>query len=254
MKIVLIGSGNVATHLGRAFKKSGHEILQVFSNTSSNAKTLATILKCDYTNKIEKINPKADVYLIALTDDAVEGFLKKFNSNGKLIIHTSGSLPIDVLKKGSKEYGVLYPLQSFNKTMKLDLDNIPIFIEANNNKSKKIINSLAKDISKEVHEISSEQRLTLHAAAVFANNFTNHLYKIAGDILKTSGLEFDVLKPLINETTSKVMKNNPIDVQTGPASRHDDKTIKKHLELLKNFPDYKAIYELLSESIEKQSK
>jgi predicted short-subunit dehydrogenase-like oxidoreductase (DUF2520 family) len=254
MKIVLIGSGNVATHLGRAFKKSGHEILQVFSNTSSNAKTLATILKCDYTNKIEKINPKADVYLIALTDDAVEGFLKKFNSNGKLIIHTSGSLPIDVLKKGSKEYGVLYPLQSFNKTMKLDLDNIPIFIEANNNKSKKIINSLAKDISKEVHEISSEQRLTLHAAAVFANNFTNHLYKIAGDILKTSGLEFDVLKPLINETTSKVMKNNPIDVQTGPASRHDDKTIKKHLELLKNLPSYKSIYELLSESIEKQSK
>src|ERR1039458_3036381 len=248
MKIVLIGSGNVATHLGKAFKKSGHEILQVFSNTSANAKTLATILKCDSTNKIEKINPKADVYFIALTDDAVEGFVKKFNSNGKLIIHTSGSLPMDVLKKGSKDYGILYPLQSFNKTMKLDLDNISIFIEANNSKSKKVITSLAEDISKDVYEINSEQRLTLHAAAVFVNNFSNHLYKIAGDILRTSSLDFNMLKPLIQETTNKVMTNNPADVQTGPAARHDEKTIKKHLELLKNFPSYKHIYELLSES------
>ncbi len=254
MKIVLIGSGNVATHLGKAFSISGHDILQVFSNTEVNAKALATILKCEFTNDMDKIIPNADVYFIALKDDAIEGFTNKFRCLGKVIIHTSASLPMDVLKKTSNDYGVLYPLQTFNKMMKLDLTNIPIFIEANNDKSKKVVTLLAMGISNQVIELTSDQRLTLHIAAVFANNFTNHLYKIVDDILYASGLEFDILKPLIKETVDKVMSNKPANVQTGPASRQDDKTIKKHLELLKNFPSYKPIYELLSESIEKQSK
>ena len=254
MKIVLIGSGNVATHLGISLQEAGHEIVQVFSNTAVNAKELANILKCSYTNKIEKISSESDVYIIDMKDDVVEGFVKKFKRGEKVLIHTSGSVPREVLKVCSNDFGVLYPLQSFNKNREVDMRKVPVFIEANNSRSKKVIKILAKSISEEVFEITSEQRLTLHASAVFVNNFTNHLYKVAEDILRTSGLEFEVLKPLIHETAEKVMSNSPADAQTGPAARKDKKTIVKHLELLKNFPSYKVIYEVLSDNIEKQMK
>jgi predicted short-subunit dehydrogenase-like oxidoreductase (DUF2520 family) len=254
MKIVLIGSGNVATHLGKAFQNCGHEIMQVYSRLDSNAKGLANVLKCEHTYHIKEINTKADVYFIALKDDVIEGIVKKIKFPGKVIIHTSASLPMDILNKSSKDFGVFYPLQSFTKNRKINLKEVPVFIEANNSKSKKVLLELAKCISDKVSEISFEQRLTLHVAAVFANNFTNHLYKIAGDILKTSGLSFDVLKPLIKETADRVMTTDPSKVQTGPAQRKDHKTIKKHLDLLKNFQAYHNIYSIFSQSIERQSK
>ncbi|MEI6817923.1 MAG: Rossmann-like and DUF2520 domain-containing protein [Bacteroidota bacterium] len=254
MKIVLIGSGNVATDLGKAFQKGGHEIVQVYSNTAANATKLAKELKCDSTSKVDLIYSKADVYFVAIKDDMIETFAKKFNWAGRIMVHTCASLPMDVFKNSTKEYGVFYPLQSFNKERKLNLSTIPVFIEANSAKTKKVMKELAKCISDKTYEITYEQRLTLHAAAVFANNFTNHLYKIASDILRTSGLEFDVLKPLIKETADKVMTLDPAAVQTGPAQRKDVKTIKKHFDLLKNFPAYQNIYEQLTESIERQSR
>src|ERR1035438_621710 len=192
MKIVLIGSGNVATHLGKAFQNCGHEIVQGYSRLDTNAKGLGKVLKCEHTNDINKINKKADVYFIALKDDVIEGFVNKIKFPGKVIIHTSASLPMNILNKSSKDFGVFYPLQSFTKDRVIDLKEITIFIESNNIRSKKVLLELAKCISDKVSEITFEQRLTLHVAAVFANNFTNHLYKIAGDILKTSGLSFDV--------------------------------------------------------------
>jgi predicted short-subunit dehydrogenase-like oxidoreductase (DUF2520 family) len=254
MKIVLIGSGNVATQLGKAYLKTENEILQVYSNTLKNAEALSIILKCNFTNYINKINSEADVYIIALRDDVIEDFVKKFQCKGRVLVHTCASLPMDILKPASDDYGVMYPLQTFSKNRELNLKKVPIFTEGNSLETKIVITSLASAISDEVYDLNSEQRLKLHTAAVFANNFSNHLYKIAGDILKTSGLDFEILKPLIQETTDKVMKNNPADMQTGPASRKDDKTIQKHIELLKDFPEYKRIYELLSESIERNSK
>lgn len=255
-KITLIGAGNVATQLGLALNDAGHNILQVYSPTKRSSQTLAKLLNADSTNDLKKINTDADIYIIAIKDDLVADVVKKLipiaiGIKNKILIHTSGSTSMSVLKNASKNYGVFYPLQTFSKSKKVGFKNIPICIEANNSDTYKTLQDLAKGISIKVQKVNSEQRKALHIAAVFACNFSNHLYTIADEIVSKNKLSFDLLKPLIQETAEKIKNNPPVKMQTGPAIRGDKKIMKTHLKFLSGNKEYQQLYKLLSQSIEK---
>jgi len=248
-KIVIIGAGNVGTQLSLALKKSKHTIIQVYSKHKSSASNLAKSLNCNYTNYPDKIDTTADIYIIAINDDSIVEIVKQLKLKDKIVVHTSGSVEMDILKPSSKNYGVFYPLQTFSKNNKVDFKIIPICLEASNTATFKILQSLAKSISNNVQKIDSEQRKTIHLAAVFANNFSNHLYTIAAAILKSANVSFDILKPLIEETAKKIKSSSPDEIQTGPAMRDDKKTMNKHLKMLSGKKDYQQLYKLISKSI-----
>lgn len=253
-RIVLIGAGNVATHLGLALLKSKHSILQICSLRSSSSKKLAALLKCKSTNSIEKIDPSADIYIIAVTDDSIEKVANKLKIKNKIVLHTSGSIDMKALDKSSDNIGVLYPLQSFSKGRNVDFTKVPLCLEANNDSTFRALFSLAKSLSTTVLKINSNQRKKIHLAAVFANNFTNHLYTIAQNILSENNISLEILKPLIEETSSKIKNNSPSKMQTGPAVRGDKKTMNTHLQLLSQNKNYQKLYKLISNSIIKSSK
>ena len=246
--IVLIGAGNVATHLGLALKKSKHNIVQVYSKHMLSAKTLADKLKCQAISSLTEITLNADIYIIAVKDDAIAEVAKQLNLKDKIVVHTSGSVSIEALQNSSKNYGVFYPLQTFSKDKKVDFKKVPLCLETNNSKTFKTIEALANSISNNTQKISSEQRLTIHIAAVFACNFSNHLYAIANELLKSNKLSLDILKPLIEETAEKIKNNPPVKMQTGPAIRGDKKTMEKHLKQLTDNKQ-KQLYKLISSSI-----
>ncbi len=246
--IVLIGAGNVATQLGLALKEAKHTIVQVYSKRKSSADSLAKLLNCESTNSSEKIIKTADIYIIAVNDDAITDVVKQLQLSNQTVVHTSGSVEMNILKPSSKNYGVFYPLQTFSKNKKAKFKTIPICLEANNTNTLKALQSLGKSISNNVQIINSEQRKFIHLAAVFACNFTNHFYSIASDILESKKLSLDILKPLIEETANKIKTNSPSTIQTGPAIRGDTKTMDNHLKLLSN-TEYKKLYKLMSMSI-----
>ncbi len=248
-KIVIIGAGNVATQLCLALKKSKHTIVQVYSKHKSSAGILAKSLKCDFTNQPENIDTSADIYIIAVNDDSIIEVVKHLRLIDKIVIHTSGSVDMNILAPSSKNIGVFYPLQTFSKNNKVNFKIIPICIEANNNATFRVLNSLAKSVSNKVQKINSEQRKTIHLAAVFANNFCNHLYAIASDILESANVSFDILKPLIEETSKKIKNSSPVETQTGPAIRDDKKTMSSHLKMLSQKKKYQQLYNLISKSI-----
>ncbi len=249
MKIVLIGSGNLATQLAPALKKSGNQIVCVYSRKIKNATTLANKIKTKATNKISELPIDADLYIVAIQDDAIQLVLDQLEFNPKLIVHTSGSVPLTVLSSKYKNSGVFYPLQTFTRTVKTNWNTIPILIEGSNKFSIQILEKLANEISKKVVKVNSTKRSSIHLAAVFANNFVNHLYTISSDILKKEKISFDILKPIISETTSRVMNGDPHKIQTGPAKRKDHKTISKHLTMLQRDSDKKKVYQSLTASI-----
>lgn len=247
--IVIIGSGKLATNLAIVFKSTGHNILQIYSRNIENAKVLADRLSCIYTDNPEKINKEADLFFIAVSDNAVCPLLDKMTIKNKFIIHTAGSLNIDILGKYSENYGVFYPVQTFSKTRLVNFKKIPVCIEANNSSNEKILHSIASEISDNVYTLNSEQRMYVHLAAVFASNFVNHLYTISDTILTKNNIPFEILKPLINEVTEKALTFKPIECQTGPAVRNDESIIESHLRLLSKFPDFKNIYTFVTKSI-----
>ncbi|HXP49915.1 MAG TPA: DUF2520 domain-containing protein [Bacteroidia bacterium] len=247
-KIVFIGAGNVATCLAKALCKKA-EIVQVYSKTKASAQKLGDVMGCSFTHDLKKINSGADVYIIAVKDDAIEKVVSHLPLKDKLIIHTSGSAGIELLEKTSVNYGVMWPLQTFSKNSVLQ-KSTPFCIEASSKKAQKLIEELVKEMGGKAYAINSKQRAKLHLAAVFVNNFTNHMYVAANNILKDAYIPFDVLLPLIHETVNKLDKGNPIINQTGPAARGDKKTIKKHEELLKSNSQYLALYKLLTKSIQ----
>jgi predicted short-subunit dehydrogenase-like oxidoreductase (DUF2520 family) len=249
LKVILIGSGNVATHLGSALMRSKHTIVQVFSRSESAAKKLSRKLKCGYTTDVLSISSKADLYIIALRDEAIEIFLSQFPVTGKPIVHTSGSVSMNVFKKKFKDFGVFYPVQTFSMNREVNFKTVPICLEAGNELTKKKIQALAKSISSSCHFIDSKQRKQIHLAAVFANNFSNHLLVIAENIMAHQNISFDLLRPLILETAMKVQAKSPQDMQTGPAMRGDLAIIREHLKMLEGKPGFKKIYRLISESI-----
>ncbi len=250
-QIVIIGSGNVATHLSLALKEVEKEILQVYSRTAANAKILAGNVEANFTTEPEEVAGNADLYIIAVSDDALIQVAERINFNNNLVVHTSGSATIDVLKNFSSNYGVFYPLQTFSKSRKVDFSEIPVCIEANNIENIERLKSLALSLTDKIYFIDSEKRRTLHLAAVFASNFSNFMYSIAQKIVQDNELDFDMLKPLIQETAEKVQQVLPEDAQTGPAKRGDEMIMKLHVEMLKDYPEYQELYRILSEGIGK---
>lgn len=250
MDIVIIGSGNVATVLGRKFKAAGHNILQIFSRNASAASALAYEWDSESTNYKSMISKTADVYIIAVPDDSIDDVAADLRLPGKVVAHTAASVPKEVLKKVTAHYGVFYPLQSLRKEM-TTLPDIPVFFDGSDDITKTTLQTLAQTIAVEkVLEANDDTRLKLHVAAVIVSNFTNHLYAMAEEYCRKEGLDFKQLLPLIEETALRIKDISPKDAQTGPALRHDKETIQKHLELLKGHPQFKNIYLLLTESIQ----
>lgn len=249
ISISIIGAGNVATQLGLALHEQGYHITQVYSRTKNNASALAKKLGAESISDLKKLNSEASVFIIAVKDDAIEEVAKQIRLKDQLVVHTSGSVAIDVLKKTSKNYGVLYPLQTFSKNKASDFSVVPVCIEGNNKATVTTLGYFAKSISRNVQVINSAQRQSIHLAAVFASNFSNHMYTIAEDLLKKNKLSLDILKPLIEETANKIKTGKPKEMQTGPAVRGDKRTMEKHLKLLAKDQNLKAIYTLLSKNI-----
>lgn len=250
MVIVLLGSGNLATNLALALHQNGFKIAQVYSKTAENARVLADQLHCSFTSSTKDI-VDADVYISALKDSVSTEIWSKINFKDKLLLHTSGSLNMDLLKEHSRNYGVLYPLMTLSKKRKVDFSNIPVLVEANTIDNQNYISSIAKRISNNVQVVNSIQRGQMHLAAVWANNFTNHMYAVAKSITDKNNLPFSLLLPLIDETAQKIHDLDPIDAQTGPAVRFDENIINKHLNECAD--DYKELYKKISESIHKLS-
>jgi predicted short-subunit dehydrogenase-like oxidoreductase (DUF2520 family) len=249
MEIVLIGSGNIATHLGKAFKMAGQNISQVWSRTAEKAAELADSVGATAIDELSEITSSADLYILAVNDDAIRTVSEQLNIDGGLLVHTSGTTGLDVLEGVTERTGVFYPIQTFSKSKAVDLRQVPIAIEGNSAEVTDSLHSIASRLSERVLELSSIQRRTIHAAAVFACNFTNHMYVLAKDLLEEQGLSFDLLRPLIAETASKIQTADPASVQTGPAMRDDQNTVNKHLQLLTDKPDLKELYQKLSQSI-----
>jgi predicted short-subunit dehydrogenase-like oxidoreductase (DUF2520 family) len=249
--IVLIGAGNVATHLGLAIQKTGRSILQVYSRTKASAMQLANLLNTEFTCDPEAINREADLFILSVTDDAIREIVGKLNLGQKMVVHTSGSISMDVLWKCSENFGILYPLQTFSKSRSVDFNSVPLCVEANSKDNLHLLEHFAKELSRKVVEVDSEKRKILHLAAVFACNFPNFMYNVADQILADKGLNFELLRPLILETAMKVQELKPDEAQTGPASRGDKMILQKHDELLREYPDYREIYKKLSEAIRK---
>lgn len=252
--IVLIGAGNVGSQLGRILKVKGFEVLQVFSRTEGHAKSLAQLLNSEYTTDLTFIRPDGDLYIIAVNDSAIENILEQGVFSGKFIVHTSGSVPMEVLAPASADYGVLYPLQTFSSDREVDFDFIPLCIEANSQKNLSRLEDLAKEISQIVRTTDTDQRKILHLAAVFACNFPNYMYLQAEKLLGRAGLNFDLLKPLILETARKVQTLEPHRAQTGPAIRGDDPILQAHLDLLNDQPTLQKLYRKISQEIYKLNK
>jgi len=247
--IVIIGSGNVATHLGLALYDAGYKITQVYSPTKKSAAVLAQKVNATPINDLKKLDLTASVYIIAVKDDAISSLASHLKLKDKIVVHTSGSVGIEVLRNVSKNYGVFYPLQTFSKRKKIDFRTVPLCIEASNKSTALSLQYFAKSISAHVQKVSSDQRKVIHLAAVFACNFSNHMYAIADNILKQHKLSLDLLKPLIDETAHKIKNDSPVKMQTGPAIRGDKKTMEAHLKLLKGDKKVKEIYKMVSESI-----
>ena len=249
MNIVLLGSGNVATHLALALKAIGENIVQVFSPNLINAKALADRVDSAYINNLAQINSDADLYIISVKDDAIVEVARKLADVNGLVVHTSGTTDIQGLSTEVKHAGVFYPLQTFSKTKNVDLKTIPLCLEANEASQLELLQLLATRLSNKVYQLDGEKRKVLHLAAVFACNFTNHMYALASQILNANDLHFDIIRPLIAKTADKVMLDLPENVQTGPAIRQDEGTINKHLAMLADLPELQEIYQTLSDSI-----
>lgn len=250
MRVVIIGSGNVATVMGRLLKKSGHEIIRVVSRNPDHARILASELQCPFSDNNSTVDNTADIYLVAVNDSALYELNKSFTVGTKLILHTAGSVPKDVLKDISVNYGVIYPLQSLRKEMEYTED-IPFLIDGNSEETLTVTEDFARTLSGKVAKASDEERLKLHVAAVVVSNFTNHLYALAEEFCKKEHVDFNLLAPLIKETAVRVETHSPATVQTGPAMRNDVFTLDKHLRLLSNYPRLKYIYLKLTDSIMK---
>ncbi len=249
IKVVLLGAGNVAVHLAKAIGKAKNlDFVQRYSRNTKSDNYFDTLIS--KTNNLNQLK-EADIYIIAINDDSIADFSKKLTFNNGLVVHTSGSMPLNTLQcKANK--GVFYPLQTFSKDQTIDYYAIPIAIETEYKKDAVLLNNFAKSISNNIYEINSSQREKLHIAAVFANNFSNHMYKIAKDICETNNFSFDILKPLILETANKVQTLNPAKAQTGPAKRNDQEVIQNHISQLAG--EQKEIYQLISDSIIKTIK
>ena len=254
VKVVIIGSGNVAQHLIAAFQNAQNsgteiELIQVYSRQTASVSHLLDLDQI--TNDLTAL-AEADLYIIAVSDDAIGAISSQLPFKNRLVVHTSGSVPLNVLNEDNRK-GVFYPLQTFTKNKAVDFKTIPICLESENATDYQLLDKVAKSISEKVFAINSEQRKALHVAAVFVNNFTNHLYQIGQEICEENQVPFEILKPLIAETANKIMVLSPEEAQTGPAKRNDSITIEAHEAFLSN-ENHLKIYKTLTQSIQENGK
>jgi hypothetical protein len=251
MKVTLIGAGNLATQLGKSLKKAGVIISQVYSRTEDSARTLGELLEAEWLTDIKALRDEADIYIFSVKDSVLCELISEVcKSRGdKLFLHTAGSMPMSCFEGKALHYGVFYPMQTFSKTKDVDFERIPVFIEGNSIETEDVIRSLANKLTQRVIRLSSADRKYLHLAAVWACNFTNYCYTVASDILGEHGIPFDVMLPLINETTEKIQKISPKEAQTGPAVREDRNVMSKQLELMNGKEDLQELYKMLSKGI-----
>lgn len=243
-KITIIGAGCVAKFFAAGFVKRGLEVVEIVARREKVAQELAKKVKARASTDFSQINQESDLYLISVKDDSIKEVTPLIKLQDKLIVHTSGTLPIDVLKDCSSRYGVIYPLQSIIERRKLDFSKIPFFINANVNNDKLALESFMMLFSNSVQTLDDEKRAKLHLSAVFVSNFTNYMLKVANDITDEIKLEFDVLRPLAEETISKAFDITPEFSQTGPAKRGDSSIVKAHAKMLKG--KRRELYELVS--------
>lgn len=244
--VCILGAGNVATHLFKAFNKAENIVVNQWFNR--NLETIEF-----YKNQVDIINDfsklkEADLYILAVSDDAIKEVSAYLPFNNRFIVHTSGGLTLHEMDKKNSR-GVFYPLQTFSKDAEVDFTEVPLCLEVENKSNLNLLKELAEAIGSKHYKVNSDQRSSLHLAAVFVNNFTNQLYRIAHEITESTSVEFNILKPLIKETAHKIEELSPYRAQTGPAKRNDKKTIKKHLKMLNN-EQHKEIYELLTKAIQ----
>ena len=250
IKVIVIGSGNVTHHLIQAFAKSNEvNVIQVFARQKENVSPLldAGKITSNYIDLLE-----ADLYIIAVSDDAIAEVSSQLPFENRLVVHTSGTGSLEPLNSKNRK-GTFYPLQTFTKNKVVDYNQIPICLESENEIDYDLLQKVAKSISNAVFKINSHQRKALHVSAVFVNNFVNHLYQMGYEICEENKVPFEILKPLILETANKVMTLAPKAAQTGPAKRNDSKTINAHLEFLSN-ENQAAIYKMLTQSIQNNGK
>jgi predicted short-subunit dehydrogenase-like oxidoreductase (DUF2520 family) len=281
MKISIIGTGNVAFHLGKRLLQQGIQIEEIIGRDPQKTRWLAELLGTSWTSDFANIKTTSDLYIIAVNDSAIENVAIKLSPklHDNFVVHTSGTTPSTILQPYFKHFGTLWPLQTFSLASQPDFERIPIFINSAQHSMSDVgiqisgvlrpptsdirhelppqypsdfLRKIAEKISPRVYDLSDKDKMTLHIAAVFVNNFTNHLFKIGSEIIQQQQLPFDVLLPLIEETVNKIRNNPPEAMQTGPARRGDDATIEKHLEFLeKHTPQYELLYTVLSIGINK---
>lgn len=248
MKVVLIGSGNVATVLGRLVKSAGHIITEVVSRNIVHAQILADELNAEANDNFKKINAGAGIYIVAVADNAINDAIVSLQLQNKLIVHTAGSVSKNILKKVSNNYGVLYPLQSMRKEAR-HIPVIPLFIDGSSTGVTAAIRNFAKSISASVVYADDKERAKLHLCGVIVSNFTNHLYALTADYCEKEGTDFSILAPLIMEVANRTKEYAPENMQTGPAVRGDTATVDKHLQLLTGYPQLQKIYLQFTEGI-----
>lgn len=248
VNISLIGTGKVAMHLAPALQRAGHQVIQVIGRNESAAKAIAQESGAPWSTGFSSLSPDADLVILAVSDSAISELAEKLPLGNYVVVHVSGATPISSLSR-FQNHGVLYFLQSFVPHKTPDFSQMPVLINASNEASLQVIKRVAESLSEKVTEVSDHQREAVHVAAVFANNFSNHMLTLAEDILRDHDMTLDVLKPLIFESIERLRVANPSEIQTGPAVRGDYETMKKHLELL-NSEEKKDLYERISKSIQ----
>ncbi len=252
--VSIIGAGNVAWHLAPALEKAGHRVREIYNRSLRHAEQLATRLyDADILDVPDFSRSRSTVFVVAVADDAATLLLESLQiPENAIICHTSGTQPLEVLSRYPNA-GVFYPLQTFSKSRPLDVSRVPFCLEASNDDTEEVLVEIAQSLSQTVYLMSSQERKVMHVGAVFACNFTNHLLALAKQILDAENLEFDLLKPLIEETFRKALTaESPALVQTGPASRGDARLIDAHVTYLAQAPHLQRIYKLLSDSILQQ--
>ena len=248
MNVVIIGTGNVASVLSKLIITKGHKVIEIVGRNQNVTAELAKQCQCTGNTNFTSITEKGDIYIIAVVDTAIETVAKLLVLQNKLVVHTAGSVSINVLNKPNSGYGVLWPLQTLRKEMK-EIPEIPFVIDANNEATYTTLLTFTKSLSDTVFRANETKRVKLHLTAVLVSNFTNHLYALADDYCHKEMLDFKLLLPLIEETGKRIKNNAPKNVQTGPAIRRDDTTLTSHISLLKTYPSLQKLYQLMSDSI-----
>ena len=241
IKVTVLGAGNVGSHFVNLFYNSKKTKLHEWYSRSLNFDPRVKVV-----NQIKELT-ESDIYIICVNDDSIAEVSDKILTEGKLVVHTSGSTPYNVINKNNRR-GVFYPLQTFSKSQELNYSEIPICIEAENVDDLKILKDLSKIIGCNYYEINYEERKTLHLAAIISNNFTNFLFSLSKELTDSKNLDFNILKPLIKETVNKIHKLDPINAQTGPARRNDKNIMKMHLEMLDD-KNTISLYKTISDMI-----